>query len=117
MVIQFIMDNGTAISAMLETAKAVANLKQKPEHLIVFISVTAEETGIHGSKYYVENGIFPPEKTIANLNYELLLPIGRMKQVVLKDAKLFFKIGYKLANESSFSKWSEKSEFKAIREK
>lgn len=207
------MDNGTALAAMLETAKAFSNLKQKPERSVVFIFVTAEETGMLGSTYYAENGVFPPEKTIANLNYELLLPMGSMKDVTItgfgqseldqyveaaaieqdryiieepfpengmyfrsdhfsfakkgipslfikgwqdsrangkdwakvqinsywenayhkpadeydpnnsdlagcvEDAKLFFKIGYKLANESNYPNWNDKSEFKAIREK
>ena len=207
------IDNGTSLGAMLETAKAFSKLKNKPERSIVFVFVTAEETGMLGSKYYVQNGICPPEKTIANLNYELLLPIGKMKDVtitgfgqseldlyvkeaakeqnryitdepfpengmyyrsdhfsfakagipslfikgwqdsrkngkawakeqinlywenyyhkptdeynpatfdltgIVEDAQLFFKIGYKLANESNYPKWNKKSEFKAIREK
>lgn len=207
------IDNGTALGAMLETAKAFSKLKTKPERSVVFIAVTSEETGMIGSKYYVQNSLFPPEKTIANLNFELLLPIGKMKDVTItgfgqseldsyveqaakeqdryitdepfpengmyyrsdhfsfaqagipslfikgwqdsrdhgkewaknqinnywantyhkptdeydpktadlsgcvEDAKLFFKIGYKLANETTFPRWNEKSEFKIIREK
>ncbi|HHU34815.1 MAG TPA: M28 family peptidase, partial [Bacteroidetes bacterium] len=32
------------------------------------------------------------------------------------DAQLFFQLGYRLSNEDYFPKWSDKSEFKAIRE-
>ena len=34
----------------------------------------------------------------------------------VEDAQLFFKIGWQLANESTFPAWSDTSEFKAIRE-
>ena len=34
----------------------------------------------------------------------------------VEDAKLFFKIGYKLANENVWPNWNPGSEFKAIRE-
>ena len=206
-------DNGIPIAAMLETAKAFANLKQKPRRTVIFLAITAEETGLLGSKYYVENPVIPVQKTVANLNYELFLPIGRMRDVTItgfgqseldryveeaakeqdryimadpfpengmyyrsdhfsfarqgvpslfikgwsdhrekgkdfatekinyywantyhkpsdeydpatadlsgnvEDAKLFFKIGMKLAMENNFPKWSEDSEFRAMREK
>ncbi len=35
----------------------------------------------------------------------------------VEDAQLFFNIGYRLANETTFPKWNDNSEFKAIREK
>lgn len=76
-------DNGIPIAAMLETAKAFANLKQKPRRSVIFLAITAEETGMLGSKYYAENPVIPVQKTVANLNYELFLPIGRMKDVTI----------------------------------
>lgn len=205
-------DNGIPIACMLETAKAFAALKEAPRRSVIFLAVTAEETGLLGSKYYAENPIFPIQKTVANLNYELFLPIGRMRDVTItgygqsdldnyvaeaaseqdrytmpepfpengmyyrsdhfsfarkgipslfvkgwsdhrekgkefarqkineywktiyhkpsdeydpttadlsgnvEDAKLFFKIGIKLAMEDRFPQWTESSEFKVIRE-
>lgn len=76
-------DNGIPVACMLETAKAFANLKETPKRSVLFVAVTAEETGMLGSKYYVENPIFPINKTIANLNYELFIPMGRMKDVMI----------------------------------
>ncbi len=76
------IDNGTAVAAMLETIKAFKKSPQ-PKRTLVFIAVSAEETGMAGSKYYAENSLFPASKTIANLNYELLLPYGRMKDVTI----------------------------------
>ncbi len=205
-------DNGVPVASMLETAKAFSKLKQKPRRTVIFLAITAEESGLLGSKYYAQNPVIPAQKTAANLNYELFIPMGRMKDVTItgygqseldqyveeaaamqdryimeepfpekgmyyrsdhfsfaqqgipslfvkgwsdhiekgkeyaasvvnyywsntyhkpsdeynaetadfsgnvEDAKLFFKIGMKLANEQTFPKWSENSEFRAIRE-
>jgi Zn-dependent M28 family amino/carboxypeptidase len=49
----------------------------------VFVAVTAEEAGLLGSEYYVTHPLFPLEKTVAGLNYELFLPLGRMKDVTI----------------------------------
>jgi Zn-dependent M28 family amino/carboxypeptidase len=166
-----------------------------------------------GSKYYAEHPIYPLNKTVANINNDLMLPFGRYKDVMITgygqselddyvtrfapeydryvlpdpnphtgmyyradhfsfarvgvpaifargncdsrehgkewalekekdwltnfyhkptdqydsatwdlsgiedDAKLFFRIGYELANDSIFPKWKEGSEFKHLREK
>ncbi|MGI9527904.1 MAG: M28 family peptidase [Weeksellaceae bacterium] len=75
-------DNATALGAMLQTAKAFTKSK-KPERTVVFAAVTTEESGLMGSAYYAQNNPFPTAKTVANLNYELLLPIGRMKDVTI----------------------------------
>jgi Zn-dependent M28 family amino/carboxypeptidase len=50
---------------------------------VLFLAVTAEETGLLGSEYYATHPVFPLDKTVANLNYELFLPLGRMKDVTI----------------------------------
>lgn len=74
-------DNALAVACMLETAKAMA--QTKPKRTVIFAAVTAEETGLLGSVYFAENNPFKPNKIVANLNYELLLPMGRMKDVTI----------------------------------
>ena len=76
-------DNALPIACMLETAKAFTRLKERPERSVLFIAVTAEESGLLGSAHYVENPVFPLEKTVADLNYELFLPMGRMRDVTV----------------------------------
>ncbi len=68
-------DNAIPLACMLETAKAFSNLKIKPERSVVFLSVTAEETGMIGSQYYAQHNPFLNEKTVANLNYELFFEL------------------------------------------
>jgi Zn-dependent M28 family amino/carboxypeptidase len=54
------------VVALLSAAKALA---AKPAvRPTLFLAVTAEEKGLLGSKYYVDNPLIPLEKTIFNLN-------------------------------------------------
>jgi Zn-dependent M28 family amino/carboxypeptidase len=76
-------DNALPLACMLETARAFSLLDPPPSRSVLFVVVTAEETGLLGSEYYVANPLFPLAKTVANLNYELFLPLGRMKDVTI----------------------------------
>ncbi|UCG51738.1 MAG: M28 family peptidase, partial [Candidatus Latescibacterota bacterium] len=76
-------DNALPVACMLETAKAFSKLDATPLRSVLFIAVTAEESGLLGSAYYVDNPVFPLPKTVANLNYELFLPLGRMRDVTI----------------------------------
>lgn len=77
------VDNGTSLAWMMEIAEAFTKLKQKPERSILFLAPTAEEQGLLGSAWYVENPAITMEKTLACLNNDLLLPIGRMRDVMV----------------------------------
>jgi Zn-dependent M28 family amino/carboxypeptidase len=67
----------------LAIGKAFSSLKKKPGRSIVLLFPTAEEQGLAGSKFYAENPPIPIEKTVACLNNDLMLPIGRMKDVMI----------------------------------
>ncbi len=71
-------DNGSGTSAVLEIAEAFSKAAReghRPKRSIVFLHVTAEEVGLHGSRYYTEHPIFPLENTITTLNTDM---IGRV---------------------------------------
>ncbi|MBT8243874.1 MAG: M28 family peptidase [Winogradskyella sp.] len=71
-------DNGSGTSAILEIAEAFKLAEQngiRPRRSIVFLHVTAEELGLYGSQYYIQNPVFPLENTVANLNTDM---IGRI---------------------------------------
>ena len=77
------IDNGTSLAWMLETAEAFKKLKKKPSRSILFFAPTAEEAGLLGSAYYVENPIYPLAKTIAVFNNDLMFPYGITKDVMV----------------------------------
>ncbi len=71
-------DNASGTSAILEIAEAFMKAKKDsigPRRSILIMAVSGEEKGLLGSKYYTENPIYPLEKTIANLNVDM---IGRV---------------------------------------
>ncbi len=76
-------DNGYPLACLLETAKAFSKLSVKPKRSVLFLAVTAEEEGLIGSEYYVTHPVFPLNKTVADINYELFIPMGKMKDVTI----------------------------------
>ncbi len=71
-------DNASGCAALLSIAEAFQNLKKKPLRSILFLWVSGEEIGLYGSKSYVNNPLVPIEKTIVDLNMDM---IGRVKEV------------------------------------
>lgn len=77
------VDNATGTAALLEIARAFG-AGPPPERTLVFLSVTAEESGLLGSQYYVANPIFPLETTAAGFNIDAMKNVhGRTKDVVV----------------------------------
>jgi len=76
-------DNGYPLACLLETAKAFSKLNFKPKRTVIFMAITAEEEGLLGSEYYARHPVFPLNKTIADINYELFIPMGKMKDVTI----------------------------------
>jgi Zn-dependent M28 family amino/carboxypeptidase len=77
------VDNGTSMAWLFEIGEAFTKLKRRPDRSVILFFPTAEEQGLLGSSYYTE---FPPyqmDKTVACFNNDLMLPIGRMKDVMI----------------------------------
>jgi Zn-dependent M28 family amino/carboxypeptidase len=81
------IDNGTGCGILLEIARAWAALPQKPRRSALFLAVTAEEGGLRGSEYYAQHPLIAPGKTIVDLNYDALQPVGRPTDVVVSGAE------------------------------
>lgn len=69
------VDNATGTAGLLALAKAFMEAPRPPERSVVFLAVTAEEAGLLGSAYYVENPLYPLERTVAALNMDAM-PFG-----------------------------------------
>jgi hypothetical protein len=65
-------DNATGVTAVVTLADAYAALPQKPARSVIFMTFWGEEKGLLGSKYYCENPLWPLEKTVANINIEMI---------------------------------------------
>jgi len=71
-------DDASGCAALLSMAEAFQSLEKKPLRSILFLWVSGEEIGLYGSKSYVDNPLFPLEKTVVDLNMDM---IGRVKGV------------------------------------
>jgi len=65
-------DDGSGTVSVIELASALARLSPRPKRSVVFMTVFAEEKGLLGSRYYARHPLFPLEKTVANINLEVL---------------------------------------------
>lgn len=71
-------DDGSGTVAVMEIAQAFSLAKKAghgPRRSMLFMTVTGEEKGLLGSSYYVTHPVLPLEKTITNLNIDM---IGRV---------------------------------------
>ena len=77
------VDNATGAAALIELAAAYKSLPAAPERTIVFLAVTAEESGLLGSKYYAENPIFDLATTVAAINIDAGNVHGRTRDITV----------------------------------
>ncbi len=73
-------DNASGTAAVIEIARAFAAAKKQglgPKRSVVCMLVCGEEKGLLGSKFYVEFPIFPLEKTVVDVNIDM---VGRIDE-------------------------------------
>jgi len=65
-------DNAAGVAVMLEIAQSFQALTpaQRPKRSILFLSVTAEEKGLLGSRFYALNPLYPLNRTLADINMD-----------------------------------------------
>jgi Zn-dependent M28 family amino/carboxypeptidase len=77
------LDNATGTAALIEIAKAFTKLPKNQNRSLLFLSVTCEEQGLLGSKFYAENPIFPLNKTVAVINMDALNISGKTRDMTI----------------------------------
>ena len=68
-------DDGSGTVAIMEIAAAFQKAKNEghgPKRSILILHVTGEEHGLHGSRYYSENPLFPIANTVADVNIDMI---------------------------------------------
>ena len=71
------VDNASGVASIMEIARAATKIQPRPKRSLVFMAVTGEEQGLLGSEYYVNNPVFPLNKTLANINVDGANVFGR----------------------------------------
>ncbi len=76
-------DNASGIAGLISLAEAFSHLPQAPRRSVVFLAVTAEESGLLGSKWYSDNPQIPMNKTVAGLNMDNINVYGPTTDITL----------------------------------
>jgi len=74
------VDNATSIASLIEIARVFA-AGERPARSLLFLAVTAEESGLLGAKYYAAHPLRPLETTVADLNIEMWSPDGPTRDI------------------------------------
>lgn len=69
------LDNASGVASVIEIAKALRAQGAKPRRSILFTIVTAEEKGLLGSRYFASRPSVPKASIVADLNFDMALPI------------------------------------------
>jgi Zn-dependent M28 family amino/carboxypeptidase len=75
-------DNASGVAAVLEMARALRQVKPAPKRSIVVLLVTAEEKGLLGAKYYATHPLYPLERTLADINLDVINLWGPTKDLI-----------------------------------
>ncbi len=76
------IDNATGTAALVALAEAHA--KAGPtDRSLVFLAVTAEESGLLGADYYAANPVFPLSQTVGGVNMDALSLAGPARDVTV----------------------------------
>lgn len=79
-------DNAAGVSVIMTIAKRFTASKAEHRRSLVFMAVTAEETGLLGGQYYCENPVYPIEKTAVAINIDGGAPESATHDISLRGA-------------------------------
>jgi Zn-dependent M28 family amino/carboxypeptidase len=65
-------DNASGTSGLLEIARVLSSLPERPRRSVVFLWVSGEEKGLLGSRWFADNPTFPIERVVANINADMI---------------------------------------------
>jgi len=94
-------DNATGTAGLLALAW-LHSQQPAPARSVIFLAVTAEESGLLGSRWYAEHPVYPLETTVANINMDNLNTFGPMRDVVV--------VGYRSSELENYLEAAAKSQ-------
>lgn len=86
-------DNASGTSGVIEIARAFAAAKKAgvgPKRTVVCMLVSGEEKGLLGSRFYVDFPLFPLDRTVVNINIDM---IGRIDDRHANNPDYIYVIG------------------------
>lgn len=81
------MDNAAGVAGLLDIARNYKARRLKPGRSMLFVFVTAEEKGLLGSRYFALRPTVAKASIVANMNFDMALPIFPLKSVTALGAE------------------------------
>jgi hypothetical protein len=82
------VDNALGVSGVLEIARVVAALDERPRRSLIVLFTTAEEEGNLGAVYFLDHAPLPLSRLVANINVDGLAFLDRFGDVIGIGAEL-----------------------------
>ncbi len=73
------MDNASGVASVVEVARLMKETGAKPKRSIMFLTVTGEEKGELGSRYFAAHPTVPVRQIVADINLDMFLPLYALK--------------------------------------
>ncbi|MEX6634471.1 M28 family metallopeptidase [Hyphococcus lacteus] len=77
------VDNATGTAGILTIAESFMNTEEKPKRSLMFVAVTAEESGLLGSAYLAEDPIVPLANIVGGINIDGVLPLPPANDIIV----------------------------------
>ncbi len=77
------VDNATGTSGILSIAEAFAKRPSPPARSVIFLAVTAEESGLLGSAYFGEAPLVPLAQIAGGINLDGMLPMPLSRDMIV----------------------------------
>ncbi len=81
------MDNAAGVAGLVDIARTYQARRVKPKRSILFVFVTAEEKGLLGSRYFALRPTVPKRSIVADLNFDMALPLFPLRSVTALGAE------------------------------
>jgi hypothetical protein len=81
------LDNASGSAILIETARAFGQMKPRPRRSILFVAVTAEESGLLGSDYFAHHPTVPASSLVANVNMDEDAMLWPLRDIVAFGAE------------------------------
>jgi hypothetical protein len=81
------LDNASGSAILIETARAFSQMRPRPRRSILFVAVTAEESGLLGSDYFAHNPTVPAGSLVANVNMDEDAMLWPLRDIVAFGAE------------------------------
>jgi Zn-dependent M28 family amino/carboxypeptidase len=81
------LDNAAGVAALIDIAMQYRRTRARPRRSILFVALTGEEKGLLGSRYFARRPSVPRASIVADLNYDMALPLFPLASVTMLGAE------------------------------